>query len=344
MADEDKPPHDPTKFKDFHVHDVKYKEVHGSPIFLSILVPEVPAAEGAGLTERRPLITTFHGGTHGKHTLMYIIKTYNIHILRNTKKKIILRLLELSISQRAPLVLPDYRLLPESTGIDILSDIDSFWLWLSENLEFHLTALYPDLNLRPDLDRILLTGDSAGGFCVMQSLLRHSELNIKAAIAAYPMVDFHHRYWSEAYEKPIFGAATVPTILIYNHLKSLPPNAVFSGNEDPATGAGMARMPVALSIVQNGKFIDFLGREPELYPIDLLPNSKLPPFLWVFHGRQDSAVPFEQSEYFVKELEKHVPDTVVRFDTPDGEHGFDGNFKLADPWIQEGMTEILSHW
>ncbi|KAJ5634229.1 hypothetical protein N7528_002071 [Penicillium herquei] len=331
MADENNPPHDPAKFKDFHVHDLKYKEVHGSPIFLSILIPKVLTAEGADLTERRPLITTFHGGflIGGNRLYSQWIPDW---------------LLELSISQRAPLILPDYRLLPESTGMDILSDIDSFWLWLSDNLELELTALYPNLNLRPDLDRILLTGDSAGGFCVMQSLLRHPALNIKAAIAAYPMVDFHHRYWSESYEKPIFGAATVPTILIDNHLKNLPPNAVFSGDKDPATGAGLARMPVALSIVQNGKFINFFGREPELYPIDLLPNSKLPPFLWVFHGRQDSAVPFEQSEYFVKELEKHVPDTVVRFDAPDGEHGFDGNFKLADPWIQEGMSEILSHW
>ncbi|KAJ6028305.1 hypothetical protein N7540_003881 [Penicillium herquei] len=331
MADEHNPPHDPSKLKDFYIHNFKYKEARGTPIFLSVLVPKVLIAEGVDLTEKRPIITNFHGGflIGGNRLYSEWIQDW---------------LLELSVSQRAILVLPDYRLLPESTGMDILSDIDSFWSWLSGSMESNLTALYPSLSLRPDLDRILVTGDSAGGFCVIQSLLRHPELSIKAAIAAYPMVDFHHRYWSESYEKPIFGAPTVPTIVIENHLNSLAPNSVFSGDEDPATGAGLARMPVALSIVQNGKFIDFLGREPELYPIDLLPNSKLAPFIWVFHSIQDSAVPFEQSEYFVKELEKHVPDTVVRFDTPDGEHGFDGSLKLSDPWIQGGISEILSRW
>ncbi|KAJ5721749.1 uncharacterized protein N7483_009683 [Penicillium malachiteum] len=262
MPDENPPPYDPTKLKDFYIHDVKYKEVHRIPIFLSILVPKVLIAEGADLTERRPLITTFHGGflIGGSRLYSQFIPNWYVSKLMMTHSHVHAWTIEASSFWNSVCLneqfsfLPDYRLMPESTGMDILSDIDSFWLWLSESLELNLTALYPQLNLRADLDRIFLTGDSAGGFCVIQSLLRNPELNIKTAVAAYAMVDLHHRYWSESYNKPIFGAATVPTIVIENHLKNLAPNAVFSGYEDPVTEAGLARMQVTLSIIQNGKF------------------------------------------------------------------------------------------
>ena len=113
------------------------------------------------------------------------------------------------MSRQAILVFPDYRLLPEATGLEILSDIDSFWFWMSEKLEPTLSSLYPKSDIKPDMDRVLVTGDSAGGYCVAQSLLRHPEMNFRAAIMAYPMVHFHDRYWSEKFEKPIFGSPPV---------------------------------------------------------------------------------------------------------------------------------------
>jgi acetyl esterase/lipase len=114
------------------------------------------------------------------------------------------RLLELVQSQGAILVCPDYRLLPEATGLDILSDIDSFWSWFSANLESELTSHFNPI-LRPDFDRILVTGDSAGGFCAIQSILRHPELSVKAVIMPYPMLHLRSRHWTEKPNKPILG-------------------------------------------------------------------------------------------------------------------------------------------
>lgn len=104
-------------------------------------------------------------------------------------------------------------------------------------------------------------------------------------------------------------------------------------------------MPLALSIVQNGRFMNFFGRASELYPIDLLPQAKnFPSFVWLLHGRQDSVVPFEETEFFVEELKKHVPRAVVRFDERDGEHGFDLDARLSDAWMEEGVQEVISRW
>jgi 2-polyprenyl-6-methoxyphenol hydroxylase-like FAD-dependent oxidoreductase len=104
-------------------------------------------------------------------------------------------------------------------------------------------------------------------------------------------------------------------------------------------------MPLALSIVQNGRFVHFFGHASELDPINLLPQAKnFPPFVWLLHGRQDSAVPFEETEYFVEELKKHARGTVVRFDERDGEHGFDLDARLSDAWMEGGVQEVLSRW
>lgn len=55
-------------------------------------------------------------------------------------------------------------------------------------------------------------------------------------------------------------------------------------------------------------------------------------------------MPFEETEYFVEELKKHFPRTVVRFDERDGEHGFDLDARLSDAWMEEGVQEVLSRW
>lgn len=119
------------------------------------------------------------------------------------------RLIELALLRGAIVVTPDYRLLPEANGHDILEDLASFWEWLPKNLETKLTSYYPESGIRPDFDRILATGGSAGGWLVSQSMFLHPEINIQAAIMSYPMIDLRDRFFAEKFEKPIFGLPTV---------------------------------------------------------------------------------------------------------------------------------------
>lgn len=57
---------------------------------------------------------------------------------------------------------PNYRLLPEASGQDVLQDMDDFWNWL------HTGGLAQSLKgtghgyIIPDLERILMLGESAG--------------------------------------------------------------------------------------------------------------------------------------------------------------------------------------
>lgn len=67
------------------------------------------------------------------------------------------------MEQSAIIVSPDYRLLPESKGVDILEDLDDFWNWVQTDLPGVIAARSTGLEV--DLERIVVTGDSAGKMC-----------------------------------------------------------------------------------------------------------------------------------------------------------------------------------
>lgn len=62
----------------------------------------------------------------------------------------------------AVIVSPNYRLLPEVKGRDILDDMQAFWAWLRDGgAQRHLHAVgRSDVSL--DMGRLLLIGESAG--------------------------------------------------------------------------------------------------------------------------------------------------------------------------------------
>ena len=61
----------------------------------------------------------------------------------------------------------DYRLLPESNGLDIMDDASDFWAWVRGGLQGHLTEVRP--GIKADLGRIIAYGESAGGTLTIQS-------------------------------------------------------------------------------------------------------------------------------------------------------------------------------
>jgi hypothetical protein len=72
-------------------------------------------------------------------------------------------ILDLATEHNGIVISPNYRFLPESTGLDIMSDIESAWEWIQAPTGLATllqTSASPDLEA--DLERILTTGDSAG--------------------------------------------------------------------------------------------------------------------------------------------------------------------------------------
>ena len=98
-------------------------------------------------------------------------------------------LLSFVTSKNAILVLPDYRLLPTATGLDILEDLRDFYTWLFKpgNLQSHL----PD-GVTADLDHILVGGESAGGYLALQSALQSPSRERTAAVST---VNDDHDDW-----------------------------------------------------------------------------------------------------------------------------------------------------
>lgn len=129
------------------------------------------------------------------------------------------------------------------------------------------------------------------------------------------------------------------------HLQTLPNGRIVSSDGDPLRGDELSRTPLALSIVQNGKFLDFFGRESILFPMENIGNATiLPNFIWLFHGREDTAVPFIGSERFHDTVRRLKPDQSIFFDPRPGDHGFDGDATLQSGWMETRVTELGQYW
>jgi Tfp pilus assembly PilM family ATPase len=66
-------------------------------------------------------------------------------------------LIDYSILHSAIIVSPDYQMLPEANGMDIMQDLSDFWQWVDQDLQKQLAT-----GIEVDLDKILLEGGSAG--------------------------------------------------------------------------------------------------------------------------------------------------------------------------------------
>jgi acetyl esterase/lipase len=99
-----------------------------------------------------------------------------------------LRIIELATTTPAIVISPAYRLLPESSGADILADVSTFFTWLHTSFSSSLrAALAGEKFPAPDLTRIAAVGESAGGYLSIQAgLLFNAHARLKAVGAAYP--------------------------------------------------------------------------------------------------------------------------------------------------------------
>ena len=245
-------------------------------------------------------------------------------------------LLEYATLHCAIIVSADYRFLPESSADDILQDLAGFWSWFHKDLESYLNKESPAC--KADLDRILVVGDSAGGYLATQSNLQQPAGIIKAMILMYPMIDLKSDFYEKKYDKPILGHGPVSNAVVDEHMKSVQPGSIVSSANPPA------RLELAIAIVQNGRFLEFFGREPHLFPLERLSQAKSMPPTFIFHGSEDSAVPVEGSKKFVEALSKIHPETEVILKTPPGDHGVDVAVTVETEWMKEGLALITQRW
>ena len=245
--------------------------------------------------------------------------------------------LELALVNDAIIVSADYRLIPEATGTDILADLSDLWKWVHSDLQSfvsHTAAAAPQI----DFAQILVVGDSAGGWLAMQSALTQPAGSIKGVICHCPMLDLRDPYYSTKLEKPLLGMQMQPREVMDAHVASLTPGAVVTSATPPL------RSDIMVSMVRNGRLLEFLGESKELYPVDRVALAKHMPAALILHGNDDSAVPVSGSERFVKALKKKLPGSAIRLNLRPGDHGFDGGWTLKEEWLKEDVEFITEHW
>ena len=268
-------------------------------------------------------------------------------------------LLNASLKRGWTFVSADYRVLPESTGVDTIEDLCSAYAWIANELNVE----FPNL---ADTSRIIVAGSSGGGYCATVGGVQFQEPKPKAVLAIYPMSDPASGRWAISGkplpDMPVGDAA--PTLAEIEKRRSdqeisfgepLPRDRVMSKH---------VRFPYLQYIVQEGLYLDYLsgvkglgkkiaeeGVEKavpkelhQIFPVDFGITQGYPSTI-VVHGTADRAVDVGEGEKLVKRLES-VGGVKVKYYAVEGEdHAFDRTlFECEDETEdREESTVILGN-
>jgi acetyl esterase/lipase len=232
-------------------------------------------------------------------------------------------------------VLPNYRLIPESTGADILIDLSDFWTWFNAGSVTDFLASKHD-NLSLDHSQTLVTGDSAGGYMALMSALTQPAGSIKAVLAQYPMTN----YMRVEPGPTFFGMPSPGPEIVDQHISQMVPVAVVSSATPPQ------RSGLSYGLAAYGKYLHYFGAGEKLWPLGKLEDAKEMPPTWIIHGEADQAVDVKDSQAFVRKWTDREVMGEVKLDVlPGMDHGFDIVLKEdEEAWLREGLKWIEGKW
>jgi len=153
------------------------------------------------------------------------------------------------------------------------------------------------------------------------------------------MIDLKIPFFTQAYEKNMVGYPTPPGNAIETHMSSL------RGEEIVSSAASPDRMDLAISVIQQGKFVEMIGDDTNLFPMERLDLVKEIPPMFIIHGKNDSIVPYRSSEAFVEKMRNIHPRVKVFYNAVLGcDHRPDLKANLNTPWLKEGLDFITPFW
>ncbi|KAK2688391.1 hypothetical protein QWA68_012337 [Fusarium oxysporum] len=303
-----------------------YYESAGVQIGVDILIPRQLK------THNPPVVVRIHGG--------FLITGSSLFPAWFSKW-----VLDFAEEQDAVIISPNYRLLPEVKGRDIIHDMGNFWNWVhSGGPSRHLAAIGQH-KLQLNLIRTLVVGESAGGYLALQSVLS-GFVRPKAIIALYPMVDMKAAHFSESYAKSIVGVPNYPNQDVNKFLSATVVKPAITEADPPV------RLDSAMAVVHNGRYLELLGEDPDLFILDRIKKvastsnyekSLFPP-LFLLHGEEDTAVPVDGTRKLVDYLQRFDPSTQIHLAIRPGDHGFDFTATIDEPWLREGLDFVVGPW
>jgi acetyl esterase/lipase len=198
-------------------------------------------------------------------------------------------------------------------------------------------------HLTPDLGRIALAGESAGGFLAVQSALMFNRVaKIRAVIAQYPSL---HTDLTTAAADGVRQRSNDPGLraVIDEYLRGIKPGSIRVSTPFPellgllgaVLSGGWPYMFELFGEDKEGKLT--LGKA-------LAEAEEVPPPLWVVQGKEDSYVEVARAEELVERVRRERPRAVVKYTLKPGGHGFDWENTLEDGWVKEGVEFIKEYW
>jgi fermentation-respiration switch protein FrsA (DUF1100 family) len=229
--------------------------------------------------------------------------------------------------------MPNYRLAPEHTGDDILEDIADFWTWFRSSLPTYLAS--KESSISPDLSKVLVHGESAGGWCALQSILTEPKSTFKACFLQYPVVNAFPTLPGDI----IMGESLPPKEVLDEFLASIVPGTIISSVTPPA------RDFVAPMLRAYKRWGEFFGTGRHIMPDTAIENAKFFVPTHIVHGKDDTNVPVRWTHEFVEKAKKVLPEAKFVVVTPPGDHGFDGTvYEEDEPWLKEVLKGVEGDW
>jgi acetyl esterase/lipase len=217
----------------------------------------------------------------------------------------------------------NYRLLPESNGIDIMQDVADFWEWLPTKLPEYLQSSAP--SIEADLSKVIAYGDSAGGYLAIYSGFTQTGVSINAVIAMYPVID----------PRAIRGNQEYPPSALDNHIRAMELGKIVTSVFPPE------RLELGPLLAQENRMMEFFGVHESLLQMKSVEEV---PYLLILHGDVDPVIPVQGSIRFKEEAERFGIRNVALRIKRGGEHGFDKETALETPWLAEALKKVTKLW
>ncbi|GLA81452.1 hypothetical protein AtubIFM56815_005103 [Aspergillus tubingensis] len=161
------------------------------------------------------------------------------------------KIIQLAESHGAIIVTPNYRLIPESKGIDILDDVKDFWAWLHSSLPTEVGRARKGLS--PQLSKVAVAGESAGGYLSLQSAFLFPEARISVVLAQYATLDIDSPFYNPPPPSPPSGHS-----IVNEYLAKLKPSSVRVSSPMPD------RWDLCEAILAEGRHREFIGNEDKV--------------------------------------------------------------------------------
>lgn len=320
-------PDDTARFNNLKVLTTTYKTVSGHEITMNVLIPKPLLTNPS--TTLSPIILRYHGGGFISASSMFPSFFQPWHF-------------QLAEHHSAVIVSPNYRLCPEATMDELMSDIEDHFTWLQEKLaSFVLEKTGGKVSV--DFSRILTAGDSAGGYLSLMIGLLHPD-KVRSCTAAYPAYDLEDPHFLEGSKGPTLGVGPLPYSIVEEHLKKVREGTLPSIVSDDSR---CERGELMFALTHAGLTKHLIDPDKRyLFPSYQMDDGARFPRggVFVWHGQDDTVVPATGSIRLKEKVEKLDPSLEFRLALRPGEHGFDHEANIEEQWMAEGLEKVVKSW